>query len=99
MKENIKYEMKVVRDGLTQYKFEGHGYTLSVATHAGAYADKDSCEIAILDEQDNFVPLQECDDVAGYQPLSKVDGFLRVLESTERPRSFFTHYYENPLDN
>ena len=99
MKDKIKYEMRVVRDGLTQYKFEGHQYTLSVATHSGAYADKGTCELALFDEQDQFVPLQKHDDVMGYQPLSKVDGFLRVLESSKSPRSFFTHYFENPLDN
>jgi len=99
MKEKNKYTMSVVREGLTQYKFEGHGYTLSVGTGEGHYSDKGTCELAILDEQDNFVPLQKHDDVVGYQPMSKVDGFLRVLESSERPRSFFTHYFENPLDN
>ena len=93
-KENNTYEMTVPRAGLTQYKFSGHGYTLSVATHEHSYADKGTCELAIFDEQDQFVPLTKYDDVIGYQPLSKVDGFLRVLESTMNPRSYFTHYFE-----
>ena len=93
--------MKVVRDGLTQYKFEGHGYTLSVGTLDTHYACKEqgTCEIAVLDEQGAFVPLSKYDQVEGYVPLSKVDDFLAVLQRTERPRSFFTNYYENRLDD
>jgi len=101
MKENIRYEMKVVREGLTQYKFEGHGYTLSVGSSDTHYASKaqGTVEIAILDEQGAFVPLSKYDSVEGYLPRSKVDDFLAVLQRTERPRSFFTNYFENRLDN
>ena len=99
MKERNTYEMTTPREGLTQYKFEGHGYTLSVATHEDAYADKDTCEIAIFDEHDHFIPLTRYDDVAGYIPREQVDGLLRVLETSETPPfRYFHHKYESDWD-
>ena len=102
MKEAINtYEMTTPREGLTQYKFSGHGYKLSVATHAEAYAVKEqgTCEIALFDEHDNFIPLTRHDDVDGYIPRSDVDGLLRVLETSETPPfSYFHHKYETDWD-
>ena len=99
MKDKINtYEMTTPREGLTQYKFSGHGYTLSVATHEEAYAVKaqGTCEIALFDEHDNSIPLTKHDDVAGYIPRSDVDGLLRVLETSETPPfRYFHHKYES----
>ena len=99
MKEKNKYTMSVVREGLTQYKFEGHGYTLSVATHEHAYADshKGTVEIAVLDEHGKFCDLSAYDQVEGYQPMSRVEEFIRVLEYKDSPwacHKFFWHYFE-----
>jgi len=100
MKDKINaYEMTTPREGLTQYKFSGHGYTLSVATHEHAYADKDSCEIALLDEHDHFIPLTRHDNVAGYIPRDQVDGLLSVLETCKTPPfRYFHHKYETDWD-
>jgi len=97
MKDKINtYEMTTPREGLTQYKFSGHGYTLSVGTSDMHYANKETCEIALLDEHDHFVPLTRHDDVAGYIPREDVDGLLRVLETSETPPfRYFHHKYES----
>ena len=99
MKEKNKYTMTTPREGLTQYKFEGHGYTLSVATHEHAYADshKGTVEIAILDEHGKFCDLSAYDQVEGYQPMSKVEDFINVLETRQDAwacHRFFHHYFE-----
>ena len=103
MKEAINtYKMTTPKDGLTQYKFSGHGYTLSVGTGDYHYAVKDqgTCEIALFDEHDHFIPLTKHDDVAGYIPREDVDGLLRVLETSETPPfRYFHHKYENVLDD
>ena len=101
MKDKINtYEMTTPREGLTQYKFSGHQYKLSVGTGEDHYSDKETCEIALFDEHDNFIPLTRHDDVAGYIPREQVDGLLRVLETVEHPPfRYFHHKYENVLDD
>jgi len=103
MKEKNKYTMSVVREGLTQYKFEGHGYTLSVGSNDDIHycsSHQGTVEIAVLDEHGHFVPLTRHDDVAGYIPREQVDGLLRVLETVEHPPfRYFHHKYENVLDD
>jgi len=99
MKENNKYTMSVVREGLTQYKFEGHGYTLSVGTGKTHYADshEGTVEIAVLDEHGEFVNLSAYDQVAEYQPMSRVGEFINVLENKQDAwacHKFFHHYFE-----
>ena len=98
MKDKIKYTMTTPREGLTQYKFEGHGYTLSVGTGEGHYSTKETCEIALLDEHDHFIPLTRHDDVAGYIPRENVDGLLRVLETSETPPFRYFHHMYEPTD-
>ena len=99
MKDKINpYEVTTPKEGLTQYKFSGHGYTLSVGTGDYHYAVKEqgTCEIALLDEHDHFIPLTRHDDVAGYIPRSDVEGLLRVLETSETPPfRYFHHKYES----
>ena len=99
MKEKNTYTMTTPREGLTQYKFEGHGYTLSVATHELAYANshEGTVEIAILNEHGKLMNLSAYDTVAGYQPMSRVGEFLNVLESRQDAwacHRFFHHYFE-----
>ena len=97
MKEKNTYTTEVVREGLTQYKFSGHGFTLSVGTGKGHYASCGTCELAILDEDGEFVTLTEGDDVAGYKPLGYISQFINVLETRQDAwacRRFFHHYFE-----
>jgi len=100
MKEKNKYTMTTPREGLTQYKFEGHGYTLSVGSNEGHHYCSNyegTVEIAILDEHGAFVNLSAYDQVEGYQPMSKVEEFMSVLEWKETPwacHKFFHHYFE-----
>lgn len=85
------YTAKVVNERLTHYKFSGHGYTLSALddeNQPGQFA-----EIAIIDEQNEFVPLSAYDSVESV-PVSKVNDFLAVLEATEKPRAYFYYYFE-----
>ena len=87
----------MVREGITQYKFSGHGFTLSVGTGKGHYASCGTCELAILDEEGDFVALTECDDVAGYKPLGYISQFIEALEnkdSTWACLKHFHHYFE-----
>ena len=94
------YEMTTPKEGLTQYKFSGHRYKLSVGTGEEHYCDKETCEIALFDEHDNFIPLTRHDDVAGYIPRSDVEGLLSVLESSKTgPFRYFHHKYETDWDN
>ena len=99
MKETNTYTTEVVREGLTQYKFSGHGYTLSVGTGETHYSDsyEGTVEIAILDEHGAFVNLSAYDQVEGYQPMSKVEDFIHVLETRQDAwacHRFFHHYFE-----
>ena len=99
MKEKNKYTMTTPREGLTQYKFEGHGYTLSVGTGDMHYADsyEGTCEIAVLNEHGELINLSAYDQVEGYQPMSRVEEFIRVLEYKDSPwacHKFFHHYFE-----
>ena len=100
MKEKNTYTMKVVREGLTQYKFSGHGYTLSVGSNEDTHYcsnHQGTVEIAILDEHGKLINLSAYDQVEGYQPMSKVEDFIHVLETRQDPwacHRFFWHYFE-----
>ena len=100
MKEKNTYTMKVVREGLTQSKLSGHGYTLSVGTNEGTHYcsnHQGTVEIAVLDEHGAFCHLSAYDQVEGYQPMSKVEDFIHVLETREDAwacHRFFHHYFE-----
>jgi len=100
MKEKNTYTTEVVREGLTQYKFSGHGYTLSVGTNEGTHYcsnHQGTVEIAILDEHGAFCHLSAYDQVEGYLPMSKVEDFIHVLETRQDAwacHRFFHHYFE-----
>ncbi len=100
MKEKNKYTMTTPREGLTQYKFEGHGYTLSVGSDESTHYcsnHQGTVEIAILDEHGEFCHLSAYDQVEGYLPMSRVEEFIRVLEYKDSPwacHKFFHHYFE-----
>jgi len=99
MKEKNTYTMTTPREGLTQYKFEGHGYTLSVGTGDMHYANsyEGTCEIAVLNEHGDLINLSAYDQVAGDQPMSRVGEFINVLESRQDAwacHRFFHHYFE-----
>tara|TARA_R110000737_G_scaffold155702_1_gene184561 strand:- start:106 stop:420 length:315 start_codon:yes stop_codon:yes gene_type:complete len=99
MKEKNTYTTEVVREGLTQYKFSGHGYTLSVGTGEGHYSNshEGTVEIAILNEHGELINLSAYDQVAEYQPMSRVGEFINVLENRQDAwacHRFFHHYFE-----
>jgi len=100
MKEKNTYTMKVVREGLTQYKFSGHGYTLSVGSNDDTHycsSHQGTVEIAILNEHGKLINLSAYDQVEGYLPMSTVGEFINVLENKQDAwacHKFFHHYFE-----
>ena len=86
MKNNTSYTVTTPRTGLTQFNF-ANGYVLSIGYGAGHYASwmsgerfgpegsqhiPTSFEVAVMDQNGNFVRLTDCDDVAGWQSLDMV---------------------------
>ena len=74
MKEKNTYTMTTPREGLTQYKFEGHGYTLSVGSDEGIHYcsnHEGTVEIAILDEHGKLINLSAYDQGRGFHPCAR----------------------------
>ncbi len=82
------------RDGLKQFTFSHHSYKLSVGYGHGHYASwmvgerfgkegsqhfPTSFEVAVLDEDRNFLPLTSCDDVAGWQSPDVVEALIKKM--------------------
>ena len=83
---------KTPREGITQYLYST-GYTLSVGMSKMHYSDGETtAEIAVLDPKGKFVPLTSYDDVIAYQPLTVIDEFKAILESTKDPVTRLVRY-------
>ena len=82
------------RDGLKQFTFSHHGYKLSVGFGANHYASwmvgerfgpegsqhfPTTYEVAVLDEDDNFLPLTSMDQVAGWQSPDVVEALIQKM--------------------
>ena len=88
------YKKTTPREGLTQYTFDS-GYTLSVGSSPTHYSDGETtCEIAVLYPQGGFVPMQRCDDVAGYKPIAYVDKLIAIMESKDFSVDDVFDYFE-----
>ena len=102
MKDKNKYTMTTPREGLTQYKFEGHGWTLSVGSDESIHYCSNyegTVEIAVKNEHGVLISLSAYDTVQGYQPMSRVEEFMSVLEWKDTPWAChkFFHYYFEPV--
>ena len=100
MKEKNKYTMTTPREGLTQYKFEGNSWTLSVGSDESIHYcsnHEGTVEIAVKNEHGKLINLSAYDTVEGYVSMQVVENFIEALENKQTPwacHKFFHHYFE-----